>query len=116
MKIIYNNIIPFKGYIAMNLFGIIFARKKLADKPLAYREKTIRHKQIHTRQYIELAFIFFLVWYALEYIVKLLCTFSFDRAYRSVSLEQEAYNRQEDEQYIDNRKCYSWFKYVFRLV
>ena len=27
MKIIYNNIIPFKGFKAINLFGIIFVRK-----------------------------------------------------------------------------------------
>lgn len=28
MKIIYNNIIPFPGFAAINLFGVIFARKK----------------------------------------------------------------------------------------
>jgi hypothetical protein len=27
MKIIYNKIIPFPGYKAINLFGILFARK-----------------------------------------------------------------------------------------
>lgn len=27
-KIIYNKLIPFKGYVAINLFGIIFARKE----------------------------------------------------------------------------------------
>lgn len=35
MKIIYNDIIPFKGYKAINLFGIVFARKSgrpLSDK------------------------------------------------------------------------------------
>lgn len=24
MKIIYNNIIPFKGFLAINLFGVLF--------------------------------------------------------------------------------------------
>lgn len=28
MKIIYNKLIPFKGFIAINLFGIIFVRKE----------------------------------------------------------------------------------------
>lgn len=34
MKVVYNNLIPFKGYKAINLFGIIFARKgvELTDK------------------------------------------------------------------------------------
>lgn len=27
MKVIYNNIIPFKGYKAINLFGLVFVRK-----------------------------------------------------------------------------------------
>lgn len=30
MKIIYNTFIPFKGFAAINLFGIIFARKSVA--------------------------------------------------------------------------------------
>ena len=29
MKIIYNNVIPFKGYWAINLFGILFVRKDI---------------------------------------------------------------------------------------
>jgi len=33
MKIIYNNIIPFKGYKGINLFGVLFVRKgSLTDK------------------------------------------------------------------------------------
>ena len=28
MKIIYNNVIPFKGFTAINLFGILFARRE----------------------------------------------------------------------------------------
>lgn len=27
MKVIYNNIIPFKGYKAINLLGLVFVRK-----------------------------------------------------------------------------------------
>lgn len=30
MKIIYNNIISFPGFAAINLFGVIFARKSIA--------------------------------------------------------------------------------------
>jgi hypothetical protein len=43
MKIIRNNIIPFKGYKAMNLFGILFVRgdTKLTDID-------INHEAIHS--------------------------------------------------------------------
>jgi hypothetical protein len=40
--VIVNDIIPFKGYKAINLFGIIFAREKL-------NEIDINHERIHTR-------------------------------------------------------------------
>jgi hypothetical protein len=41
MKIIYNKIIPFVGYKAINLFGFIFARRKL-------NSTDINHECIHT--------------------------------------------------------------------
>lgn len=44
MKIIYNNIIPFEGYSAMNICGVIFARKRF--EPLD--DVTINHESIHT--------------------------------------------------------------------
>ena len=43
MKIIYNKIIPFRGFIAINLFGILFAREEL-------NAVTINHEKIHTAQ------------------------------------------------------------------
>lgn len=38
MKVVYNNFIPFKGYKAINLFGIVFARRGtvLTDEDLNY--------------------------------------------------------------------------------
>lgn len=33
MKVIYNNIIPFRGFTAINLFGFIFARKEYKPLP-----------------------------------------------------------------------------------
>lgn len=46
MKIIYNIFIPFPGYVAMMLFGVIFARKK--HKPLG--SLVINHEEIHRAQ------------------------------------------------------------------
>ena len=51
MKIIYNKLIPFKGFIAINLFGIIFARKEY--KNCLYRS-VINHENIHTAQMKEM--------------------------------------------------------------
>lgn len=40
MKIIYNKLIPFKGFAAINLFGVIFAREEC--RPLS--AMSIRHE------------------------------------------------------------------------
>ena len=54
MKVIYNNILPFKGFSAINLFGVVFARKEY--EPL--RSSTIQHEGIHTAQMKELGYTY----------------------------------------------------------
>lgn len=58
MKLIYNNIIPFKGFKAINLFGLCFVRKgmKMSDKD-------INHEKIHTAQMKELLYLPFYLLY-----------------------------------------------------
>lgn len=46
MKIVYNNIIPFPGYAAMMLFGVIFARR--SARPLS--RYTAHHEAIDDAQ------------------------------------------------------------------
>ena len=85
MTIVYNNILPVKGFTAMNLFGIIFARNEY--KPLARRIQN--HEAIHTVQMKEMLYIFFYFWYLVEWLVKL---FRYGRnAYENISFEREAY-------------------------
>lgn len=55
MKIIRNNIIPFKGFAAINLFGILFVRKDAV-----ITEQTLRHEEIHTAQMKRIALCGFL--------------------------------------------------------
>ena len=64
MKIIRNSIIPLKGYLAINLFGIIFAREPLTKIEL-------NHEAIHTAQMKEMFYIFFYVQYVIEWIINL---------------------------------------------
>lgn len=107
MKIIYNNIIPFKGYIAINIFGIIFARKEY--KPVT--KTTINHERIHTEQMKELGFIFFYIWYGIEYLIKLIKYKNHDKAYNLINFELEAYVHDHEEDYLSKRKHYNWFKF-----
>ena len=52
MICIKNNLTPFKGYKAINLFGIVFTREDLTDK-----EKN--HERIHSLQIVESAILGF---------------------------------------------------------
>ena len=104
MKIIYNNIIPFKGFKCINILGTIFARKG------AYiGEKTLNHEAIHTAQMKEMLFIGFYLWYLVEWIIRL---FGKGNAYRNLSFEKEAYDNDEDLAYLDTRKPYAWLDYL----
>ena len=104
MKIVYNNILPVKWFAAMNLFGIIFARNEY--KPLARRIQN--HEAIHTVQMKEMLYIFFYLWYLVEWLVKL---FRYGRnAYENISFEREAYTYQYDYSHLEKRKKYHWIK------
>ena len=66
MKIIRNNIIPFKGFKAINLFGILFVRgnAELSDE-------VINHESIHTAQMKEMLYIPFYIWYVKDVTIQL---------------------------------------------
>ena len=107
MKIIKNNFIPFKGYLAINLFGILFCRKTAVIDVV-----TINHESIHSRQMLEMLYIPYYIWYGLEYLIRLFILGNHKKAYRSISFEQEAYSKEGDMEYLKNRKLYSSFKYL----
>lgn len=107
MKIIYNNIIPFKGFKAINLFGMLFVRKGMNMTDI-----DIRHEQIHTAQQREMLYVFFYLWYVIEWAIRLCLYRHAHKAYRNISFECEAYDMQRDLLYLDDRKHYAWVKYL----
>lgn len=130
--IIYNDIIPFKGYQAITIWPLIFARK--SAKWL--KDYVENHEKIHLAQQLEvilisLAIIAFTVcifgiswwWlllslavyytlYGMEYMIRHLAYGSPKEAYRNISFEQEAYMNERDIQYLRDRKPFAWVKYI----
>ena len=102
MKIIYNNLLPVRGFTAMNLFGIIFVRKEHKGK---LNSKTLNHELIHTAQMKELLYVFFYLWYVIEWIVRL---FLPGNAYRQIIFEREAYQNEGNPDYLSGRKFFSF--------
>lgn len=108
MKIIYNNIIPFEGFIAINICGILFVRKEYKEK---LTNKVINHERIHTCQIQELLYIFFYIIYLFEYIYNLFkYKFNYKQAYRNISFEKEAYVNEKNLEYINNRKLFNMWR------
>lgn len=103
-KIIYNKLIPFKGFYAINLFGIIFVRSGLSK----ISRVTLNHEEIHTAQMKELGYIFFYIIYLVEWIYRLCTT---KDAYYNISFEKEAYDNQWNFEYLKNRKRFNFKKY-----
>lgn len=107
MRVIFNKFIPFKGYKAINLFGFLFARWGAN-----INSRTINHESIHTAQMKEMLYIFFYLWYLMEFCTRLVLKHSWHSAYRAVSFEREAYLYEHDFSYLDHRKHYTWFKLI----
>lgn len=104
MKIIRNNIIPFKGFKAINLFGVLFVRE---DAYMSCYD--INHEDIHTQQMKEMLYVFFYLWYVIEWIIRL---FGNNNAYRNISFEKEAYENQYNLNYLNNRNNFDFIKYL----
>lgn len=101
MKIIVNKILPPKGFLAINLFGIIFSKRELTSI-----EKN--HEAIHTAQMKELLYVGFYLWYVIEWIFNLFKYWDRMDAYRNISFEKEAYKYQLDLTYLNSRKHYAF--------
>ena len=104
MRVIYNDVIPFKGFKAINLFGVLFVRKGCSMS-----EVDLNHERIHTAQMKEMLYIFFYLWYFIEWLIRLLGK---GNAYRNISFEREAYANESCLEYLEGRKWFSWRKYL----
>lgn len=105
MRIIYNRIIPFPGFLAINLFGLLFVRKEFKGE---VGDSTINHEAIHTAQMKELGYLPFYLVYLIEWLGRLIC--SPKDAYRGISFEREAYDNQDNPDYLKTRKHWAQWR------
>jgi len=125
----------------ITLYPFIVLREKYRDNSYYkenYAHRIINHESIHIKQQQELiltalilliglnfifgivswwlipiiAYLSFYMWYILEWFIKLFIYGK--RAYRKISFEQEAYDNQENIDYLKTRKRFSWLKLIFK--
>lgn len=107
MKIIRNKYIPFSGYKAMNLFGVLFVRGNARIDDI-----TLNHEKIHTAQIKEMLYVFFYVWYVIEWLIRLFAFKGRKYAYRNISFEREAYSNDKNLTYLQTRERFAFIKYM----
>lgn len=111
LKQIYTKHFPMKGFKALTILPFVFVRR---DCRLSVTD--MRHETTHALQQLETLWLLFFVIYGLEFIIKyLICKFDSDRAYMSVSFEQEAYNHQDCFFYNKARGHFAWIQYIFTI-
>lgn len=103
MRIIKNNFIPFKGFSAINLFGLLFVKRNVTIS-----STLTNHEKIHSAQWKELWYIGFLLWYIIEWAIRL----PKGNAYRNISFEREAYENDSNLQYLETRKRFAFVRYL----
>ena len=111
--VIYNKLIPFKGFCAINLCTFIFVREEYREIFKRFKElykKMLNHESIHSAQQKELLFIFFFIIYLIEYGINLIKYKDTDLAYRNISFEREAYEHEGDYDYLKSRKLFSMWR------
>lgn len=108
MKVIYNRIIPFRGFKCINLFGILFVREGCV-----MTRTDFNHESIHTAQMQELLYHPFYLLYVLEWLCRLIQLRDSGKAYRAISHEREAYDNQGNPDYLTERKPYNQFNKIW---
>lgn len=110
MKVIYSKHIPFRGFLAINLFGTIFIREDQRGS-LSERDLIVvtHHEHIHTLQMREMLYVFFYLWYFLEWIIRIIIH-GLGKAYHNISFEREAYTHDRNPSYPQERKHYAWLR------
>ena len=106
MKIVHTKYFPFGSYTTINIFGILFTKQ---DRLIP---STINHEKIHTEQMKEMGYIFFYLWYFIEYLIIRVFHKKQGNAYHDISFEEEAYNNQYNYSYLKSRKHYAWIKFL----
>ena len=97
-----------KGYTGISIFPFIF----LSKPELKFSKTLVNHEKIHLKQQLELLVIPFYLWYVIEFLVKLIKYRNWQKAYRNISFEREAYHRECDLKYLKNRPFWNFLKYL----
>ncbi len=96
--------------ICLNLFGTYWVRDRAwVDRYI------INHERIHNAQMRELLWIPFYIAYVFEWLYLLIFRYrNWDKAYRAISFEREAYAHGDDLSYLSRRRRFAQWRRPLR--
>jgi len=97
MRVVVNKYLIGRHFVGIALWPFIVVKEN--------------HERIHLRQQAELLVLPFYLIYLLEYIVRVIQYRNSQLAYRNISFEREAYENEDDLDYLKKRKLWSFMKY-----
>ena len=86
---------------AITIYPVIICRD-LTDKVI------INHESIHVKQQLETLLVGFYLVYILHYLINLIRYRDSSIAYENIIFEREAYNHENDFEYLNIRKTFTW--------
>lgn len=105
--IVSKYLIP-KGYSGLTFFPFIF----LKEKRYLNNVVTINHEKIHIRQQVELLVIPFYILYFGNLGYNYLKYRNFQKAYRNIVFEREAYANEKNLDYLKSRSFWGFLYYL----
>lgn len=73
-------------------------------------EKDFNHEAIHTAQMKEMLYVFFYIWYFVEWLIEIFHYGS--TAYNTNTFEREAFANDDNLTYLATRPRFAWWKYL----
>jgi len=96
------------SFVAITIFPFIILKSKEYKNDFVL----INHEKIHIKQQIELLWLPFFIWFFIEYLFRLIQYRNFYLAYKNISFEREAYEKERHIDYLAKRPHYAFLKYL----
>ncbi len=98
----------YSNYVGLSVWPFII----LKEDALKSDTVLINHEKIHLKQQLELLVVPFYILYLTEWLLRSLFYLDFYKGYQNISFEREAYYNEHDLSYPQQRRWFSFIKYL----
>jgi len=99
----------YKNYVGLSLWPFIILKNNSLKEDLFL----INHEKIHLKQQLELLVLPFYIFYLVEWVMKSIYYLDRYKGYQNISFEREAYYNEKNLDYPNQRRPFSFIKYLW---